>query len=348
VLRSALIVLLSLITLGAASGCYYGHLAVGQSRLLWRREPIDQLLTDPATPDALRERLRLVQDVRAYARTLGLAVGEQYTSYVAWPGDRVITTLVATKPGEVEATDFRFPIIGRVPYKGYFDRAAAEREAEALRSRGLDVCVVPVAAYSTLGWLADPLTEPMLRADDLKLAETLLHELVHATAYVASDADFNEGVASFIGREAAARYLGEHGLALDERSPSELEAEQRGRNVDARLLAEQLRQFRAAVEALYATTAEGREREQRRSALESRTREQLAALPLQRADAAGLAERLPLGDACLALRGTYSDDLERHALLLETLAGDLPAFIDRLSQAAGTEAPRETFFATPH
>lgn len=345
-LRSTAIALLSLVALSAGSGCYYGHLAIGQSRLLWHRQPIDHLLDDVATPDELRERLRLVQDVRAYARALGLAVDDQYTSYVAWPGDRVVTTLVATRPGEVEAAGFWFPIVGRVPYKGYFNREAADREAEVLRSRGLDVCVVPVAAYSTLGWLADPVTEPMLRDDDIALTETLLHELVHATAYVASDADFNEGVASFVGREAAAGYLAERGLMRDERSPRELEAEQRARNADARQLDRQLRELRADVEILYASTAAGDERNQRRSGLEARARRRLARLPLHRPDAVELAERITLGDACLALRGTYSDDLERHAQILEALGGDLRAFVGRLSEAAKADVPREAFFAT--
>jgi len=334
-----------LLVLGAGSGCYYGHLAIGQSRLLWHRQPIDQVLDDDSTPLVLRERLRLVQDVRAYARTLGLAVKDQYTSYVPWPGDRVVTTLVATRPGEVEPAGFWFPIVGRVPYKGYFDRAAADREADALRARGLDVCIVPVAAYSTLGWLADPVTEPMLRDDDFALTETLLHELVHATAYIASDADFNEGIANFVGREAAAGYLGERGLVGDDRSPEDLEAEQRARNADARALAGLLRGVRADIELLYAATEAGDERRRQREEIEARARRQLARLSLRRADATVLAQRISLGDACLALRGTYSDDYARHARVLEALDGDLQAFIARLSEAAKTDAPRDAFFA---
>jgi predicted aminopeptidase len=232
-----------------------------------------------------------------------------------------------------------------VPYKGYFDAEAAEEEAARLRRDGLDVCVVPVTAYSTLGWLADPVTEPMLRGDDLQLVETLLHELVHATAYVADDADFNEGSASFIGREAAARYLGQHGLARDPRSPAELEAEQRLRNDDARRLAARVRRFRADIEELYAEREPGPARARQRAALEHEARRDLAALPLHRTDLADAAERIPLGDACLALRGTYADDLARHAAVLDALGGDLAAFLARWTEAAHADAPRVRFFA---
>jgi len=340
-----LVTLLALLVVASTSGCYYGHLAAGQTRLLWGRQPIVQLIEDPATPEPLRQRLDLVRQVRAYARTLGLDVGEQYTSYVPWPGDRLVTTVVATRPGEVEAAGFRFPLIGRVPYKGFFDQAAAEREAEDLRAQGLDVCVVPVAAYSTLGWLADPVTEPMLRSDDLDLVETLLHELVHATAYIPDDAEFNEGVANFIGREAAARYLAEHGVAHDERAAEALARELRERTRDSRQLAEALQQVRAEVEALYSGEPAGPERDAQRRHIEQRGRTTLAQLSLAGYEAPELAERIPLGDACLALRGTYTDDLPRHEAVLADLDGDLTAFIRRLVRAAEREEPRAVFFA---
>ena len=314
-------------------------------RLLWRRQPIDALLTDPATPPALRRRLELVGRVRSYAHALGLEVGEQYTSYVAWPGDRIVTTVVATRPGEIDAAGFRFPVIGRVPYKGFFAVEAAEREADALREQGLDVCTSPVAAYSTLGWLDDPLTEPMLRADDIDLVETLLHELVHATAYVADDADFNESVATFIGAEAAARFLAEHGIEGDPRAPHALAWDLRARNEDARRIADALHALREDVRALYAETDEGAERLARRRALADAARTSLSTLPLRTRDAAALAERVDLGDACLALRATYSDDLARHAAVLEALDGDLHTLVARLREARTADVPRETFFA---
>ena len=112
-------VLLSLPLL--ATGCYLGHLAEGQIRLLRARRSLDAVLADPTTPAELRAELVLVGRVRAYAETLGLDVGGQYTSYVAWPGDRVITAVVAARPGELEPAGFWFPLLGRLPYKGYFD-----------------------------------------------------------------------------------------------------------------------------------------------------------------------------------------------------------------------------------
>jgi predicted aminopeptidase len=180
---------------------------VGQTKILLARQSIEGLLADPATDSDLRDKLVLVREAREFAGELGLAFGNQYTSYVAWPDDRMITSIVATRPFEIEAAGFRFPIIGEVPYKGFFDRDRAERAAEKLRAEGMDVCIGAVTAYSTLGWFDDPLTSPMLKAHPDSLVETVIHELVHATVFLKSQPDFNEGVANFIGEEATVLFF---------------------------------------------------------------------------------------------------------------------------------------------
>lgn len=331
-----------------ASGCYYGHLARGQARLWLERKAVDDLLADPGVDPALARRLALVASVRAFAADLGLAVGRHYTSYVAWPGDRIVTTVVATRPREVEARGFWFPIVGRVPYKGWFDRARAEREAERLRAEGLDVCVSPVAAYSTLGWLSDPLTGPMLRADDAELVEVVLHELVHATVYVAGDADLSESAATFVGQEGAIAYLARRGLAGDARPPAELAARRAERTRERRALARALLALRDEVGALYAALPPDAPADlvaTRRRALEVAARERIAQ-DVYGGGEAGRAAAAPLrlGDACLALRGTYAAALPLHEATFHALGDDLRAFVARLVEAARAPDPRAALF----
>ncbi len=316
----------------ALPGCYYAHLADGQARLLWARRPVADVLEDPDAEPALRDALALVEDARLFAAELGLEVGDQYTSFAEWPGDRVVTSVVATRPGEIEAAGFRFPIVGRVPYKGFFDPARAEAEAERLRAKGLDVCVVPVAAYSTLGWFSDPLTGPMLRGGDGELVETVIHELVHATVFVESAADFNEGVATFVGQEGAVRFFAA-------RDGEVAAAAERQRISEDRLVAAELARLRTAVGELYEEPA-GAARDARRGELEADARARLAALPLQHHDAERLAEGVRLNDACLALAGTYQADLEAMAVRLEAADGDLSRFVAAVRAAAEAPDPR--------
>jgi predicted aminopeptidase len=322
----------------ATSGCYLAHVAVGQARLLRARQPIERVLADPSTDPELRERLAVVQRARIFAADLGLEVHGQYTSYVPWPGDRIVTTVVATRPGEVEPAGFWFPVVGRVPYKGFFDPARAAAEAARLRDRDYDTCELAVPAYSTLGWLDDPVTGPMLRGDEGRLVETILHELVHATVYVRDHADWNEGIANFIGEEASVAFYRGEAREADARA-------RRTRVEDERRLADALLALRREVAALYADEPAGAARTAERARIEERGRESIAARPLASRDARRLADSLRLNDACLAIAATYSGDTPRYAEVLARLDGDLVAFVARMREAARAPDPGAAFLA---
>ena len=313
------------------SGCYYTHLARGQLALLRTERPIEAVVGDPATEPTVRDALALVPDVRRFAEALGLRVGAQYRAYAPWPGDRVVTALVATEPGRIEPYRFWFPFIGRAPYKGFFEIDRAEREAEALRAQGLATCLVPVPAYSTLGWLADPVTQPMLRGGVGRFVEMLLHELVHATVFVAGDADWNESVATFVGQESVVRFYAARGDAA-------AADRERARVTDERIVAASLGALRDRIAALYATPALD-DRAAAREALEREARAAIAALPLTSQDAPALAEALPLADPCLALQGTYEHALPRWSARLDEMDGDLAGFVAAAREAAHAKDP---------
>jgi predicted aminopeptidase len=280
-----------------------------------------------------------VAEVRTFAETLGLDVGDRYTSYVAWPGDALVTSVVATRPGEVEPVTSWFPIVGSVPYRGWFDAKRAESHAASLREDGLDVCVVPVRAYSTLGWFDDPLTGPMLRQEPPLVVETLLHELLHATVFVAGDAEFNEGVAAFFGEEARVRFYAEReGEAA---RVLEREAVTQQRELRARILA-----LRREVEALYAEREAGSARDALRAELEAAARRRLAAFAPPGAVPDAWAAGFRLNDACLALSGTYHADTPALERVLSTLGGDLVACVDEVRRAGEAPNPREALLGT--
>lgn len=187
------------------SACQINYIvksAVSQTELLMSRVPIEKALDDPKVSDEEKRKLRLAQDARRFAETeLGLKKTKNYTSYVHL--DRPYVTYVVSAAPRTELTHhlWRYPMVGRLPYRGYFNEKDAKEEAKELKAKGLDTFVRGVSAYSTLGWFRDPILSSMLLYKDHDLVNTIIHETVHATLYISSEADFNERMATFIGNK---------------------------------------------------------------------------------------------------------------------------------------------------
>jgi predicted aminopeptidase len=204
----------ALVVLAAATplGRYIVRAAVAEARILWNRRPIPAMLADSSVPPALRERLRLVVDARVFALdSLGLAAGESFTTYSELDRDTLVLVLSAAYRDRLEAYRWWFPIVGRLPYKGYFDFERARRERDEFQSRGFDTYLRPASAFSTLGWFNDPLLSTTVRADTTFLVNTVIHELSHNTLFVAGNAEFSESFASFIGSRGAEAFFRSRG-----------------------------------------------------------------------------------------------------------------------------------------
>lgn len=186
------------------TGCYLSRAGWEEARILAGRQDISKLVTDPATDETTRLKLQLVLAARAFARdSIGLDVGESFTTYSRLRRDTLVLVLSAAYRDRLEPHSWWFPIVGRVPYKGFFDFGAAQRAARELQSQGLDTYLRPSAAFSTLGWFNDPLLSTTLRYDSLDLANTVIHEVTHNTFYAPGQAVFNESFATFVGAHGA-------------------------------------------------------------------------------------------------------------------------------------------------
>lgn len=174
--------------------------------LLAAREPNAALLSEARLSAGQEQRLRLVADLKSYGMRIGLAATDNYDT-VAWPYDRPLENLSACAPLSFEAKTWTFPIVGEVPYLGFFTDRDRERQREKLLKDGYEVYTRGIGAYSTLGWFRDPLLPDMLAWSEEDLSETLFHELSHATLWVPGSVDFNESFASYLGEYAGESYL---------------------------------------------------------------------------------------------------------------------------------------------
>jgi predicted aminopeptidase len=152
--------------------------------------------------------IRLVKEIRAFAmEELGLKESRNYTSFVKLDRDYLAAVVSASAKDSFRRHEWDYPIVGRLPYKGFFNIKDARKERSELEKKGLDVWIRGVDAFSTLGWFKDPIYSYMMDYSTARLADLIIHELVHATVFIKGQANFNEELAEFIGSEGAGIFI---------------------------------------------------------------------------------------------------------------------------------------------
>ncbi|MCC5921074.1 MAG: aminopeptidase [Cyclobacteriaceae bacterium] len=185
--------------------------AYGQLQILIFAKPIDRVLEDPTISDTTKEKIIFIEKVKQFAEdSLGIKKTNNYSSYYHFEQEAILWNLTAAKAFEMKAYNWGFPIIGKFPYKGFFNTDRLKRESEKIKAKGWETSIGGVSAWSTLGWTKDPILSSMLNRSDGRLAELIIHELTHATIFVKNDATLNENIATFVGIEGAKRFLSAH------------------------------------------------------------------------------------------------------------------------------------------
>jgi predicted aminopeptidase len=204
--------LLTLVLSGCADARYYGQSVAGHWQLMRAARPIDAWLADAGAPEALKQRLRLAQDIRQFAVTdLHLPDNASYHRYADLQRRHVVWNVVAAPEFSLTLKTWCFPVAGCVGYRGYFSESDAQAEAQALRAQGLEASVYGVPAYSTLGWMnwlgGDPLLNTFINYPEGEVARLVFHELSHQVLYVSGDTAFNESFATAVERLGGALWL---------------------------------------------------------------------------------------------------------------------------------------------
>jgi predicted aminopeptidase len=210
-IRSLVILFLfPLFLAGCANTLYMGKLAWEEAGILARAVPNKEVLKDQGVDEKIKDGIRLVQEVKEFAhRRLGLRLDGSYETFYQVKGDALIYLVSACPKDSLEPYIWRFPIVGRVEYKGFFSTRDALREIQKLEVKGLDTCLQQVIAFSTLGWLGDPLYSTVLDNQPVVIINIIIHELVHNTIYFKGETEFNEQVASLIAEKGSLMFIEE-------------------------------------------------------------------------------------------------------------------------------------------
>ncbi len=181
---------------------------IGQFTIINDAKPIEFYLGDPDFPDSLKQKLNFIEEVRVYAiDSLGLYDSDNYKTLYDQKGEEIMWVVTASEKFQLKPKEWSFPILGSVPYKGFFDKEAAIALGKELIDDGYDVNIRNPGAWSTLGWFTDPILSGMLDREAGDLASLIIHEMSHATIFVKDSVEFNENLASFIGDRGAERFL---------------------------------------------------------------------------------------------------------------------------------------------
>lgn len=190
--------------------------AVGHAQVVYQQKPIADVLTAPHTDPHLRQRLRLAQLATRYAHhSLHLPDNRSYQQYADVGRSAVVYTVLATPELSLAPRSQCYWVVGCLAYQGFFDLNAAQKYAQTLQAQGFDTHIDHTPAYSTLGWLADPLLNTMNTYDEATWVSTIFHELAHQKLYIQDDTAFNESFARFVEEEGLKQFQARYALALE-------------------------------------------------------------------------------------------------------------------------------------
>ena len=201
-----------LVSLMTGTGCqtltYYSQAAKGQAQVLLGQKRISGMVRDPEVPQKLKDQLKLVLELREFARNkLKMNPEGNYLKYRDLNRKYVLWVVYAAPPLSVKLKTWWYPIAGKFTSRGFFAEEDARKFAARLQKEGMDVYVGGAPAYSTLGWFNDPVLNTFIHYQENNLAELIFHELAHHHLFIKDDATFNESFATAVAQIGVARWL---------------------------------------------------------------------------------------------------------------------------------------------
>ncbi len=313
----------------ALSSCqttnFYAQAVSGQLEIVAKAEPVESVIA--TTPDdTLRSQLQLTTRLLAFAEAhLDMPANGSFTRYSDLGRDHVVWVVHAAPELSLEPKRWWYPIVGCQAYRGFFSPEAASAETRRLHAKGYETWTSKVDAYSTLGYLRDPLLNTYIKRPEVDLAELIFHELAHQKYYVSGHTDFNEAMAEAVCREGVRKWLVHTG-----RPELVKRYDERLRRISQALDA--IQQCAAELETVYQADAGPADKRIRKAAAIARLKSGLRTLSRNWGHEIGTWIGDTVNNPRINSFTTYEQDVPRFARLFDECDGDFTLFWQRVRQ----------------
>ena len=311
------------------SGCgtlqFYSQGVAGQFEILRKSRPSAEVIADSSTSESLRQRLRLAEELREFARReLALPGHSAYGKYADLGRNHVVFVLHAAPEFSLEPKTWHYPLVGELDYRGYFKEEEAEACAKELEAEGYEIHLGGTDAYSTLGIFHDPVLNTFAGYREIDFAELIFHELTHNRIFRNGETTFNESLANAVAEEGVRKWLNSKGRRAELKDYEE-------RLIRRRDFYHEIETTRLELSALYASELPEEEMRKRKHATLDKLKTR--ARSLQARWGGKLLEewlRLDLTNAHLLALVTYNSEIGTFRKLLEESGGDFETFFQKV------------------
>jgi len=340
-----LLTFIPLSLMGCGDLLYLSKLGWHQSSISFHSVPVQEVLEKKELGHKAKDRIQFIQEVKRYGEErLGLRKTNSYSSYFEVKGP-VLYIVTASEKDRLQLYRWNFPITGKVTYKGFFTREDILKEKRSLEAKGYDTFVQQAGAYSTLGWLKDPIFSSMLQRDESTLANLILHEMTHATIYFKGQTDLNEQIATFVGNQGAIDFLTEKYGKGSEEVTEAIHGQE-----DDLVFSRWVDQACQTLSDFYAKEASRDEKLRGREGLFHRFKEDFKGMMVSfKTESYKNFEKVDINNAVLLAYRRYIHRLERFQILYEQLGRDTRKVVDHLKaiQVSGGKGGRPSTLKNP-
>ncbi len=308
------------------------------------RVPLEKALQSNSLTSGQKNKIEISILAREFAfKNLGMKKSANYTHFVQLDRPYLTYAVMASYKWKLEPYLWNFPVIGKAPYKSYYNKARADQEAAEMKQRDFDVYVRGVPAYSTLGNLNDPLVSSMLSYKEHDLVNTMIHELTHTTLFIKDNIDFNERLAVFVAAKGTELfYLQQEGPNSKtlQMIKDENEDDQKFSQFITQEL-EELKTWYNQFDAAKIVSADDKEkvRQERFNLIRNHFR-QLLQPNLKSKSYARFVDG-EMNNASLGNYQTYMKNLDEFEKVYQKSGGQIPAFLDKCKQLNNVDDPEK-------